>query len=35
MVSEKFTRVEKLSSAKLTVVQYGILVMMLALCAGL
>ena len=35
MVSEKFTRGEKLSSVKLTVVQYGILFMMLALARGL
>ena len=35
MVFEKFTRGEKLSSAKLTAVQYGILLMMLALAAGL
>jgi penicillin-binding protein 2 len=35
MSSEKFTRGEKLSSVKLTSVQYGILLMMLALAAGL
>ena len=35
MAFDRFTRGEKLSSLKLTVVQYGILVMMLALGAGL
>ncbi len=35
MVFDKITRGEKLSSVKLAVVQYGILVMMLALGAGL
>jgi penicillin-binding protein 2 len=35
MVSEKFTRGEKLSSVKLAIVQYGILVIMLALAGGL
>ncbi len=35
MFSEKATRGEKLSSVKLTSVQYGILLMMLALVAGL
>ncbi|MGB7549828.1 MAG: penicillin-binding protein 2 [Terracidiphilus sp.] len=35
MAPEKFTRGEKLSSVKLTAVQYGILLMMLALAAGL
>ncbi len=35
MVFDSSTRGEKLSSAKLTAVQYGILLMMLALCAGL
>ncbi len=35
MVFESSTRGEKLASAKLTAVQYGILLMMLALCAGL
>ncbi len=35
MVSGKYNRDEKLSTVKLAVVQYGILVMMLALAAGL
>ncbi|HLY43539.1 MAG TPA: penicillin-binding protein 2 [Terracidiphilus sp.] len=35
MVSEKYSRGEKVSSIKLTAVQYGILLMMLALAAGL
>ncbi len=35
MVFDKVTRGEKLSSVKLTAVQYGILLMMLALAAGL
>ncbi len=35
MAFDKFTRGEKLSSVKLTVVQYGILALMLALTAGL
>lgn len=35
MVLDGSTRGEKLPSAKLTAVQYGILLMMLALCAGL
>src|SRR6266568_2733143 len=35
MVFEKVTRGEKLSTVKLTVVQYGILALMLALAAGL
>ncbi|HUN84154.1 MAG TPA: penicillin-binding protein 2 [Terracidiphilus sp.] len=35
MVFEKYTRGEKVSSFKLTSVQYGILLMMLALAAGL
>ena len=35
MVFDGSTRGEKLPSAKLTAVQYGILLMMLALCAGL
>ena len=35
MVSGRFSRDEKLSTVKLAVVQYGILVMMLALAAGL
>ncbi len=35
MAFDRFTRGEKLSSLKLTVVQYGILVMMLALGSGL
>ncbi len=35
MAFDRFTRGEKLSSVKLTMVQYGILAMMLALAAGL
>lgn len=35
MVSEKYSRGEKVSNFKLTAVQYGILLMMLALAAGL
>ncbi len=35
MYFDKATRGEKLSSIKLTAVQYGILLMMLALAAGL